>query len=40
MAALCQMDNDEASESQPDIRMDGVSNMEKLKGPKCSSEKG
>jgi hypothetical protein len=40
MAALCQVDDDEAGESQPDIGMDGISNVEKLEGPKCGREEG
>jgi hypothetical protein len=40
VAALCQVDNDEAGESQPYIRMDGVPGVEELQGPQCRRNEG
>ena len=40
VAALCQVDNDQAREGQPDIGMDGVADVEELQGPECRGGEG
>ena len=40
VAALCQVDNDQAGERQPHIGMNGVSHVEELQGPERRCEEG
>jgi hypothetical protein len=35
VAALCQVDNDQACEGQPHVGMDGVADVEELQGSEC-----
>jgi hypothetical protein len=35
VAALYQVDNDQAGKGQPDIGMDGIADVEELQGPEC-----
>ena len=40
VATLCQVDNDQAGEGQPHVRMDGVPDVEELQGPQSRREEG
>lgn len=40
LAALCQVNDGQAREGQPDIYMNGVADVEKLQRPQCCRRKG